>query len=102
MPRPERFAGIGRALYPPSLRCYECGHDGCSAAGRRGPQDVAVVGFDDSGAASACRPPLTTVRQPVEDMAAEMAALLLDRLAVPDRPVNSVIFEPELVVRDST
>ncbi|MFC9947588.1 LacI family DNA-binding transcriptional regulator [Streptomyces pratensis] len=69
--------------------------------GRRVPEDVAVIGFDDSSAASACRPPLTTVRQPVEDMAAEMAGLLLDRLAVPDRPVTSVIFEPVLVVRDS-
>ncbi|MEU0126301.1 LacI family DNA-binding transcriptional regulator [Streptomyces sp. NPDC006289] len=69
--------------------------------GRRVPEDVAVIGFDDSRAASACRPPLTTVRQPVEDMAAEMTGLLLDRLAAPARPVTSVIFEPVLVVRDS-
>ncbi|MCX4966196.1 LacI family transcriptional regulator [Streptomyces sp. NBC_00654] len=69
--------------------------------GRRVPQDVAVVGFDDSSAASACRPPLTTVRQPVEEMAAEMTRLLLDRLARPDGPPTSVIFEPELVVRES-
>ncbi|WP_406406864.1 LacI family transcriptional regulator [Streptomyces halstedii] len=69
--------------------------------GRRVPEDVAVVGFDDSGAAAACRPPLTTVRQPVEDMAAEMARLLLDRLAEPERPATSVIFEPTLVVRAS-
>ncbi|MFI2780601.1 LacI family DNA-binding transcriptional regulator [Streptomyces sp. ALB3] len=69
--------------------------------GRRVPEDVAVIGFDDSSAASACRPPLTTVRQPVEDMAAEMARLLLDRLAVPDRPVTSVLFDPALVIRKS-
>ncbi|MEU0133005.1 LacI family DNA-binding transcriptional regulator [Streptomyces sp. NPDC006296] len=69
--------------------------------GRRVPEDVAVIGFDDSSAASACRPPLTTVRQPVEDMAAQMAGLLLERLAAPDRPMTSVIFEPVLVVRDS-
>ncbi|MFF4243123.1 LacI family DNA-binding transcriptional regulator [Streptomyces sp. NPDC001822] len=69
--------------------------------GRRVPDDVAVIGFDDSSAAAACRPPLTTVRQPVEDMAAEMTGLLLDRLAAPDRPVTSVVFEPVLVVRDS-
>lgn len=69
--------------------------------GRRVPEDVAVIGFDDSRAASACRPPLTTVRQPVEDMAAEMTGLLLDRLTAPDRPATSVIFEPVLVVRDS-
>ncbi|MEV4970803.1 LacI family DNA-binding transcriptional regulator [Streptomyces scopuliridis] len=69
--------------------------------GRRVPEDVAVVGFDDSSAAVACRPPLTTVRQPVEEMAAEMARLLLDRLAGSDRAVTSVIFEPSLVVRGS-
>ncbi|MFD6337418.1 LacI family DNA-binding transcriptional regulator [Streptomyces sp. NPDC060131] len=69
--------------------------------GRRVPEDVAVIGFDDSSAAVACRPPLTTVRQPVEEMTAEMARLLLDRLAGPDRAVTSVIFEPSLVVRGS-
>ncbi|WP_329378318.1 LacI family DNA-binding transcriptional regulator [Streptomyces sp. NBC_01716] len=69
--------------------------------GLRVPEDVAVIGFDDSRAAASCRPPLTTVRQPVEDMAAEMARLLLDRLSRPDRPVTSVIFEPTLVVRAS-
>ncbi|MFE2977219.1 LacI family DNA-binding transcriptional regulator [Streptomyces sp. NPDC059258] len=69
--------------------------------GRSVPGDVAVVGFDDSSAALTCRPPLTTVRQPVEGMAAEMTRLLLDRLARPDGPVTSVIFEPELVVRGS-
>ncbi len=70
--------------------------------GRRIPDDVAVVGFDDSGAASACRPRLTTVRQPVEDMAAEMVRLLLDRVAGTAAPEPaSVLFAPALVIRDS-
>lgn len=69
--------------------------------GKRVPEDVAVIGFDDSSAASACRPPLTTIRQPVEAMAAEMARLLIERLAKPDGATTSVIFEPALVVRDS-
>ncbi|GHJ42441.1 LacI family DNA-binding transcriptional regulator [Streptomyces sp. TS71-3] len=72
--------------------------------GRRIPEDVAVVGFDDSSAAAACVPPLTTVRQPVEDMAAEMARLLQRRIEDRDEAdggVASVIFEPELVVRAS-
>jgi DNA-binding LacI/PurR family transcriptional regulator len=70
-------------------------------AGRRVPDDVAVVGFDDSSAALACRPLLTTVRQPVEDMAAEMARLLLDRIDAPGQDTRSVIFRTTLVVRDS-
>ncbi|GAA2983048.1 LacI family DNA-binding transcriptional regulator [Streptomyces drozdowiczii] len=69
--------------------------------GKRVPEDVAVIGFDDSSAALACRPPLTTVRQPVEAMAAEMARLLIERLARPEGAATSVIFEPSLVVRDS-
>lgn len=69
--------------------------------GRRVPADVAVVGFDDSSAATASRPALTTVRQPIEEMAAEMTRLLLDRIEQPDRRLASVIFEPTLVVRQS-
>ncbi|WP_405763011.1 LacI family transcriptional regulator [Streptomyces sp. NBC_01420] len=69
--------------------------------GKQVPEDVAVIGFDDSSAALACRPPLTTVRQPVEAMAAEMARLLIERLARPEGAATSVIFEPSLVVRDS-
>src|SRR5580693_1927331 len=44
--------------------------------GHQVPAGVAVIGFDDSPAALACRPLLTTVRQPVEDMAAEVARML--------------------------
>ena len=69
--------------------------------GRRVPEDVAVIGFDDGPAALACRPPLTTIRQPLDDMAAEMARLLLTHIDDPDHPVTSVIFEPTLVVRQS-
>ena len=69
--------------------------------GRRVPEDVAVVGFDDSSAATAGRPMLTTVRQPVEEMAAEMTRILLDHIARPERGATSVIFEPALVVRQS-
>jgi DNA-binding LacI/PurR family transcriptional regulator len=69
--------------------------------GRHAPDDLAVVGFDDSVAALACRPPLTTIRQPVEEMAAEMARLLLARIREPDSRARSVIFQPSLVVRDS-
>lgn len=70
--------------------------------GRRVPEDVAVVGFDDSSAALASRPQLTTIRQPVEEMAAEMAVLLLARVRDPRRTPRSVIFNPTLVVRQST
>lgn len=69
--------------------------------GRVVPDDVAVVGFDDSHIAVSVRPPLTTIRQPLEEMAAEMARLLLARIDEPNREPGSVIFEPTLVVRES-
>ncbi|MBQ0854914.1 LacI family DNA-binding transcriptional regulator [Streptomyces sp. NPDC057621] len=69
--------------------------------GRRVPHDVAVVGFDDSSVAVTCRPPLTTVRQPVEDMAAAMARLLAEHIGGVRTEPTSIIFDPELVVRES-
>jgi DNA-binding LacI/PurR family transcriptional regulator len=48
-----------------------------AAAGRRVPGDVAVIGFDDSLIAACTTPPLTSVRQPVEEMAAAATRALL-------------------------
>ena len=70
-------------------------------AGRRVPEDVALVGFDDSSAALACDPPLTTVRQPLEEMAGRMAQLLLAQIAEPSESLQSAVFHPTLIVRDS-
>ncbi|MFE2138789.1 LacI family DNA-binding transcriptional regulator, partial [Streptomyces sp. NPDC059466] len=69
--------------------------------GRRVPDDVAVVGFDDSSVAATCRPALTTVRQPVEEMASTMAGLLDEHIQGLRTDPTSVIFDPELVVRES-
>ncbi|MFI5910086.1 LacI family DNA-binding transcriptional regulator [Dactylosporangium sp. NPDC051541] len=68
---------------------------------RRVPEDVAVIGFDDSSAALDARPQLTTVRHPLEDMAAETTRLVLARIDDPALRVESVIFDPKLVVRQS-
>ena len=50
-------------------------------AGRRMPQDVAVVGFEDAPVARQTEPPLTTVQQPVEEMGRRMAEMLVGRIA---------------------
>ncbi|WP_433614888.1 LacI family DNA-binding transcriptional regulator [Dactylosporangium sp. CA-139114] len=65
-------------------------------SGRRVPEDVAVVGFDDAPLAAFTAPALTTVRQPVEELGAVAAALLLD----PDS--GNPVLPTELVVRAST
>jgi DNA-binding LacI/PurR family transcriptional regulator len=67
--------------------------------GRRVPDDVAVVGFDDAPIAGRVRPRLTTVRRPIEEMGARLARELLRRIAgAPDR---NVVLDTELIVRDS-
>lgn len=71
------------------------------AAGRRVPDDVAVVGFDDS-IAPTLDPPLTSVRQPIEEMGREMVRLLLDRLAQPTSVPRRVILETRLIPRTSS
>ncbi|MER5311682.1 LacI family DNA-binding transcriptional regulator [Streptomyces sp. NPDC002773] len=66
------------------------------------PGAVAVMGFDDSMAARKAQPQLTTVRQPVERMAAAMAELLFEQLDGGGSDPASKVFEPLLVVREST
>ena len=74
--------------------------DVLAARGRSVPDDVALIGFDDSPAATAGDPQLTTIRQPSENMGASMAEMLLDLLAgrTPDSPM---ILPTELVIRDT-
>ena len=74
------------------------------AAGRRVPEDVAVVGFDDIPMATYTRPALTTVRQPWPEMATAMAELLMVQLNAESTydGLDHIICPTELVVRDST
>lgn len=72
------------------------------AAGRRIPQDVAVVGYDDSPVATTLQPRLTSVRQPIEEMGAEMARLLVDAVDGRETVQRRVILATELVRRASS
>jgi DNA-binding LacI/PurR family transcriptional regulator len=76
--------------------------------GRRIPDDVALVGYDDSAIARHMDPPLTSVRQPIEEMGRAMIDLLLDEIA-DRRPAASrglerrqVVLPTELVARKSS
>ncbi|MFF6804938.1 substrate-binding domain-containing protein [Streptomyces sp. NPDC012616] len=69
-------------------------------AGRRVPQDVAVGGFDDSPAATAASPSLTTIRQPWDRISSEMVRVLLAQIGGEDPA--AVILPTELVRREST
>jgi DNA-binding LacI/PurR family transcriptional regulator len=66
------------------------------------PDDVSVVGFDDSFLMSCTEPPLTTVRQPIEAMGRAVIELLLAQIAGTVHAGDELLFEPELVLRAST
>jgi DNA-binding LacI/PurR family transcriptional regulator len=72
------------------------------SGGRRVPDDVSVVGFDGSRVAALHRIGLTTVAQPVEQLAQISVELLLDRLLSDPPERRHIRLEPELIVRTST
>ncbi|MFC4942300.1 LacI family DNA-binding transcriptional regulator [Pseudonocardia sp. GCM10023141] len=75
------------------------------AARRRGlavPDDVSIIGFDDSALMTCVDPALTTIRQPIEAMAKAAVQLLVHQIDGGQVRTNELLFEPELVVRSST
>ena len=70
-------------------------------AGLGVPVDVSVMGFDDIAVGLGVSPTLTTVAQPIEDIAATALRLLFDRLRDPDAPPERVVLPVALVARDS-
>ena len=69
-------------------------------AGKRVPEDVAIIGFDDSPVATSVTPQLTTMRQPSFAQGERMAGVLLDLLAG-RAPQHVTVLDAELVVRES-
>jgi LacI family transcriptional regulator, repressor for deo operon, udp, cdd, tsx, nupC, and nupG len=71
-------------------------------AGRAVPEDLSVVGFDDAGTNAWVDPPLTSVQQPFERMAAAIVRLLQESITDTEATPADLRFAPELVVRAST
>ena len=71
-------------------------------SGRRIPDDVAVVGFDDSPVAPHTEPPLSTIHQPVEEMGHQMTRLLLARIGGDTVTDLSVVLPTRLIIRESS
>jgi len=76
-----------------------------NARGLRIPEDVSIIGYDDIPVASFLNPPLTTMRQPIRDVGALAARLLIDAIArkrAGERvEANRHLLTPQLVVRES-
>jgi DNA-binding LacI/PurR family transcriptional regulator len=71
--------------------------------GLRVPQDIAIVGYDDIDYAAAAVVPLSSVRQPRDQLGRAAAEMLFDEINSGDSHRHrQIVFEPELVVRDSS
>ena len=86
-----------------------CGNDECAATllstlrkiGKRIPEDVAVIGFDDIALARTAEPPLTTISQPVREIAATAFKSLLARIRYPNNDPREIFLAAPLVPRRS-
>lgn len=66
------------------------------------PHDVSVIGFDDAPVNAFMDPPLTSLRQPVGDMASVAITALVEQLRTGHHPTTEYLFAPELIVRGTT
>jgi LacI family transcriptional regulator len=70
--------------------------------GLRVPDDIAIIGYDDIDFAAAAAVPLSSIRQPREQLGRTAAQLLLEEVTDRAHRHRHVVFQPELVVRAST
>jgi DNA-binding LacI/PurR family transcriptional regulator len=81
--------------------------DAARASGRRVPDEVSIIGFDDIPFAALANPPLTTVAQPIRQLGEQAADLLLRVIEDGVAPVEAsiqpnVLLPNELIIRGST
>ncbi|MCL2553686.1 MAG: LacI family DNA-binding transcriptional regulator [Actinomycetia bacterium] len=95
---PDRPTAIFAGNDVQAMGVYEAARE----QGLRIPQDLSVVGFDDLPISAWMGPPLTTVRQPLVEMAETAARLVLDRGRGDTSGMHRVELATRLVVRDST
>ncbi|MBM3707717.1 MAG: LacI family transcriptional regulator [Actinobacteria bacterium] len=76
--------------------------DYCFKNNIRVPKDVSIAGFDDASFSSLGFVSLTTIRQPIKEIGRMAAEILLDKIKFGERDKVHKIFDPELVIREST
>jgi DNA-binding LacI/PurR family transcriptional regulator len=70
-------------------------------AGLRVPEDISVIGYDDIPEAEFSDPPLTTIRQPMQEIGQAATRLLIQMIENRDTTPTQVLFDTELIVRSS-
>lgn len=106
----ESAQAAAARLLAQGVRAIVCASDpmalGAIRAARRAgysiPEEVSVVGYDDSALMNCTQPALTTVRQPIEPMGRMVIELLVRQIVSDSAISDELFFEPELVVRGSS
>lgn len=107
---PEDVAALRRHLRKGRPDAFVCGNDTAAAlfkktlekVGLRVPDDLLLAAFDDVRIAPLLTPPLTSVRQPVEEIATTAFRRLVDRMEHPELPTTELLLSAPLVVRASS
>lgn len=109
--QPDDEAAL-RALFRSRRRpdAIVCGNDETAAClaktitsiGKRIPEDIAIVGFDDESCARSSVPPLTTIRQPAQLIAETALKTLLARIRYPNNDPREILLDAPLIIRQST
>jgi len=68
----------------------------------RVPEDISLAGYDDLIYTPLLETPLTTVRQPMEQMCRKAVKILIDKIENPDGINEKILLRPELIIRNST
>jgi len=92
--RPDALFAASDTMAIGALRAI---HD----AGLRVPDDLALVGFDDTPLAARTDPPLTVIRQPARQLGQLAVELLLELIDYPEAAPQCIVLPTELVVRAS-
>lgn len=70
-------------------------------AGKRIPEDVSVLGFDDINIAAYITPALSTVKQPIDELGMEAARAIIDKVENPEHALENKTFSTHLKIRES-
>jgi DNA-binding LacI/PurR family transcriptional regulator len=68
----------------------------------RVPDELSIIGFDDTDWATSMQPPLSVIAQPTYEIGRRAAELLLERMDNPGLPLRHIVLDTELILRAST
>jgi LacI family transcriptional regulator len=89
------------AIFAANDLCAEGVMRAAKDAGLRIPEDLAVIGYDDTWFATMTQPPLTTIRMPISEMGNKAASMLIDRLEEKEPEDKNPILPVSLTIRQS-